>query len=281
MNVCVLGLGQVGLPSALYIAHRGTDTWGYDVNEEAVIRARSENIRASTKWSEIPPADVYVVCVGTTVVDDRPNLTNLFDACQLIASSAKNNSLVSIESTILPGTCRKIHEKIFNGKLFLIHVPHRYWPGGRLEHGVNQIRPIGALNEKDLALGLKFYQEKLGINLHITPSIEVAEMSKITENAYRFVQIAFAEELKLKCEKLGLRFEDVRASCNTKWNIDILEARNGINGHCLPKDIRYLASLSNDSPLLSGAMSADAAYKQWLVEKSKLFTQSEECLVDV
>ncbi len=86
-------------------------------------------------------------------------------------------------------------------------------------------------------------------------------MSKIAENAYRFVQIAFAEELKIICDKCEIPFEELRESCNTKWNIEILEARDGIGGHCLPKDVRYLWNILK-SPLLSGAIRADEIYRK-------------------
>jgi len=81
------------------------------------------------------------------------------------------------------------------------------------------------------------------------------------------VQIAFAEELKMICESLGLDFEEVRKACNPKWNIEILEARNGIGAHCLPKDIRYLASLSEHNTLLRSAMEVDIQYRKWLKQK--------------
>ncbi|GAG78558.1 unnamed protein product, partial [marine sediment metagenome] len=92
-------------------------------------------------------------------------------------------------------------------------------------------------------------------------SIEVAEMCKVTENAYRFVEIAFAEELHTICDNLGLPFEELRKAINTKWNINILEARDGIGGHCLPKDVRYLWTIIK-SPLLQGAITADETYKK-------------------
>jgi UDP-N-acetyl-D-mannosaminuronate dehydrogenase len=89
-------------------------------------------------------------------------------------------------------------------------------------------------------------------------------MCKIVENAYRYVQIAFAEELRMMCEELGLDFNEVRRACNTKWNIEILEAREGILGHCLPKDIRYLISLTTYNTLLRSAIEVDKEYRNWL-----------------
>jgi UDP-N-acetyl-D-mannosaminuronic acid dehydrogenase len=177
--------------------------------------------------------------------------------------------LVSIESTIVPGTSRKIYENIFNKSINLVHVPHRYWAGDPVKHGVRQLRVIGAVNQGSLEVGIKFYRDMLDIPLHVCSSIEVAEMCKIAENAYRYVQIAFAEELRMICETLGLSFNEVREACNTKWNVEILEARDGIGGHCLPKDIRYLSSLTIHNTLLKGAIKADEEYRKWLSGKRK------------
>ena len=102
--------------------------------------------------------------------------------------------------------------------------------------------------------------------MHVCSSIEVAEMCKITENSHRYLQIAFAEDLKMLCAKIGMNFEDLRAACNTKWNVDIPEARDGIGRHCLPKDIRYVTSLA-PSTLLESAMKVDKEYREWLTKQ--------------
>ncbi|MGB9693272.1 MAG: NAD(P)-binding domain-containing protein, partial [Fervidobacterium sp.] len=234
MRTCIIGLGQVGLPTAVYVLRKNLEVWGYDVNPITVERAKKEGILATYNWQEIPPRDVYVICVSTMLKGDTPDLSPIFDVCKNIAKKA-HPSLVSIESTLIPGVCRKIYENIFNKNINLVHVPHRYWAEDPIKHGVKQLRVIGAINEESLNVGLKFYKDLLKIPLHIASSIEVAEMSKIAENAYRYVQIAFAEELRMICEEIGLKFNEVRVACNTKWNIEIPEARDGIKGHCLPK----------------------------------------------
>jgi len=268
MKVCVIGLGQVGLPTALYIARHGFEVEGYDIRESAVNSAKGVGIEATTRWNKVPTADIYVICINTALVSNRPDMTAIFDVCRKIVQKTKS-SLVTIESTIVPGTCRKIHENVFRWNTTLVHVPHRYWASSPLEHGVKQPRVIGAVNEKSLERGLWFYGDQLEIPLYVASSVEVAEMSKIAENACRFVQIAFAEELKIICEDLGIDFEDTKRACNTKWNVEILEARNGIEGHCLPKDIRYLISIGKNNFLMEGAVLIDNAYKKFLIEKKK------------
>ncbi|HLN45588.1 MAG TPA: hypothetical protein VK209_07760, partial [Candidatus Sulfotelmatobacter sp.] len=151
----------------------------------------------------------------------------------------------------------------------LVHAPHRYWPAQPEKHGVNQPRVIGAVNEESLRKGLDFYQNKLEIPMHPVSSAEVAEMCKITENAHRYLQIAFAEELKLICERIGLNFDELRDAMNTKWNVDLPEARLGIGGHCLPKDIRYVTSVA-PSEILESAINVDKKYRDWLNKQSKI-----------
>jgi len=265
-KVLVAGLGQVGLPTAEDIKGKGLFVLGYDISERAVLRAKNRGIKATTEWRNLPDdVDVYIICVSTSPSKDmKPNLSSIFDVCEKISEKAMDHSLVSIESTVVPGTSRKIYEDILERRLALIHVPHRYWSGDPVNHGVHQLRVIGAINDKSLEVGLGFYKDVLDIPLYVVSSIEVAEMCKIAENAYRYACIAFVEELRMICEELGLDFDEVRNACNTKWNIDMLEARDGIGGHCLPKDIRYLASLTEHNLLLKSAILVDEQYRKWV-----------------
>jgi len=268
-KVCVIGLGEVGLPTAKYVSKLGLDVFGYDISIEAVRKAKKEGIKATIKWDEIPPVDVYIICVSTGLKENTPDFTSIFDVSKKIKekidlSNQQTKPLVSIESTVVPGLSRRIFEDIFKQSCLLVHVPHRYWKEDPIKYGVKQLRVIGGIDKESLKVGVDFYQNFLGIPLYVVTPIEVAEMSKIAENAYRYVQIAFAEELRMICEELGLNFEDVRRACNTKWNIEILEARDGIGGHCLPKDIRYLITLSKHNVLLKSAITVDNQYREWL-----------------
>ncbi len=269
LDVCVLGLGAVGLPTALYVKERGLNVYGYDISERAVKKAHAYGIEASVDWNDVPICDVYIVCVSTLLKEDgSPDMDPVFDVCEKISGKMKRSSLISIESTIVPGTCRKVYDEILNKKGFLVHVPHRYWEGDPINYGVRQLRVIGGINDASLERGLHFYGRVLDIPLHMVPEIEIAEMCKVAENAYRYVQIAFAEELRLICESLKLDFEEVRKACNTKWNVEILEARKGIGGHCLPKDVRYFIHLNPDLALICrAAVKLDEIYRKWISRK--------------
>lgn len=269
MKVCVVGLGQVGLPVAQYAQAKGLEVWGIDINPATVENARKTGkFKLTSSWQDVPEVDFYILCVTTSQRNDAPDLSPVFDVCKKISEKAKPSALVSIESTIIPGTCKKIFEAIFKNKINLVHVPHRYWALDPEKHGVNQIRVIGAVNPESLSVGLKFYQGTLGIPMHVVSSAEVAEMCKITENAHRFLQIAFAEELKMICARIGLDFDELRKAMNTKWNVDIPEAKTGIGGHCLPKDIRYVTSLA-PSTILESAIEVDKKYREWLSKSNE------------
>jgi len=264
MFICVLGLGTIGLPTAEYIKEKGLEVFGYDINQGAVRRAKQQGIPAFLEWREVPEADVYVICVSTWNTEGKPDLRPVFNISKRISSRTDKDDLVSIESTVIPGTSRRIYNSVFRENIKLIHVPHRYWVEDPVKHGVRQLRVIGGINQDSLDSGKEFYENLLGIPLYEVPSIEVSEICKISENAYRHVQLAFAEELRMICEDLALDFKEVQKACNTKWNIEILDARDGIGGKCLPKDIHHLASLSKHNTLLKASERVDKLYREWL-----------------
>jgi UDP-N-acetyl-D-mannosaminuronate dehydrogenase len=106
----------------------------------------------------------------------------------------------------------------------------------------------------------------LGIPMHPVSKVEIAELSKITENAHRYLQIAFAEDLYLYCQANNINFSELRDALNTKWNVNILEPREGIGGHCLPKDTKMFlqSSKSIRSKILSSAIEVDQDYRQYM-----------------
>jgi hypothetical protein len=113
--------------------------------------------------------------------------------------------------------------------------------------------------------------KSLGIPLHPVPNIEIAEISKIAENAHRYLQIAFAEDLYLYSQANGINFAELREALNTKWNVNILEPRDGIGGHCLPKDTKMFLQSSRSqkkSKLLGAAIGVDRAYREYRQAKN-------------
>lgn len=244
-TVCVIGLGQIGLPTAHCIWQRGLkegfDVCGYDKRK---VQAPFE-----TFTKEIPRCDVYVICVH----DKTPEMPNVFDVCSKITNK---EALICIESTLAVGTARRCAERF--GFKRLVHIPHRYWAADLENHGVRQLRVIGALNPVSLSKAEKFYKV-LDIPLYRVVSLEIAEAIKLAENAHRYVQVAFVEQLVLLCDMLDIPFKELKAGMETKWNVDLLEPRDGIKGSCLPKDLNFLISIG-EMPLFKGARETDKKY---------------------
>ncbi|HJS63751.1 MAG TPA: NAD(P)-binding domain-containing protein [Nitrososphaeraceae archaeon] len=119
--------------------------------------------------------------------------------------------------------------------------------------------------EENAAENLIYSKDGLHIKMHPVSSIEIAELTKIIENSHRYLQIAFAEELYLYCQATGVHFSELRDALNTKWNVEILEPRDGIGGHCLPKDTKMFLNSSPKmkSKLLQSAMEVDVMYRDY------------------
>ncbi|MCW4000718.1 MAG: hypothetical protein NWE93_10800 [Candidatus Bathyarchaeota archaeon] len=254
MKVCIMGLGNIGLPVAKY-TQQFFNVIGYDINECAVTKALTHGVKATTK----PPlADTYIICVNTYYRNNTADMTAIESCCSHIGSLNKN-ALVCFESTLQVGTARKMRLKYDLGKVAVC--PHRWWEEDQESHGVKQLRVIGAYDPQSMQQAHDFYS-KLKIPLHQVSSLEVAEATKIAENAHRYIQIAFVEELKLIADKNDIDFDEWREAINTKWNVSLLEARDGIGKECLPKDTAFLASLCPSAGLLTGAMQTNENYIQ-------------------
>jgi UDP-N-acetyl-D-mannosaminuronic acid dehydrogenase len=278
-RVLIIGLGQLGLPIAKYVKERGFDVYGYDIQQKVIERAeKNASIKRADSFSDF---DVYIICVSTHKPDDifTPQIDGLLYVVEEISRKAKNGAIVSIESTIPRGTSKKVFEML-NHRLHVAHVPHRWYALEEMEHGINQLRVIGGVHDCCLRAALQFYtgdnsnnnssssnyneNRNLGIPLHPVSDIEIAEISKIAENAHRYLQIAFAEDLYLYCKTNNLNFPELREAINTKWNVNILEPRDGIGGHCLPKDTRMFlqSSKSIKSRILTAALEVDQDYRR-------------------
>jgi UDP-N-acetyl-D-mannosaminuronate dehydrogenase len=238
-----------------------------------------------------------------------PQIDGLLSIVEKISKEAKNGALVSIESTIPKGTSKKVFEML-NHRLHVAHAPHRWYALEQEEHGVNQLRVLGGVCQCCLDVAMDFYdggiasdgnnncgsdkdskqeqmQQKqeqiqendttttyppksLGIRMHPVQQIEIAEITKIAENAHRYLQIAFAEDLYLYCQANNINFAELRDALNTKWNVNILEPRDGIGGHCLPKDTKMFlqSSKSIKSKILASAIEVDEDYRRYRQQKN-------------
>ena len=240
-KILVIGLGQLGLPAARYVKKKGFDVFGFDVNANAVDRAeRQAGIKRARDFRDY---DAYIVCISTHTTDDMflPDIQGVLSIADRISKEANNDgTLVSIESTIPMGTSEKVLE-ILGHRLHVVHAPHRWYAFEEKEHGVNQLRVIGGVYDCCIRDGIHFYNNQqpvenmnftgtistgvaslepclnssivtnnksLEIPMHPVSKIEIAETTKVVENAHRYLQIAFAEELYLYCRKNNINFSE-------------------------------------------------------------------------
>jgi len=263
-NILVIGLGQIGYHDAEYMTSLGLNVDGYDVNPKVVQQALEHGILRK-QATTFHGYDYYVIAVSTHNPDNvaQPSFNALFHTAEKLSYQGKKNALVAIESTVTTGTSEEIKD-ILGHRLHVAHVPHRFYSEEKEEHGVRQLRVLGGCEKCCTEKALRFYEETLDVPVYRVSSIELAELSKVIENSYRFLEIAFAEELKMLCDSYGWSFDELRGAVNSKWNVKILEARQGIGGHCLPKDSQMYVDLSDkvtDTSIIDSAKAADQEYK--------------------
>jgi nucleotide sugar dehydrogenase len=287
-KILVIGLGQLGLPVAKYVKEKGFDVYGYDNNHLAMDNAEKQH--GIKKLDNFRDVDVFMICISTHREDDisSPQVDGLMAITRKIAKEATNGKLVSIESTVPRGTTRKMFE-ILEHRFHVVHAPHRWYALEEDVHGVNQLRVIGGVCDCCLRTGIRFYNgveheetsdleyysgtksyRSLHIPMYSVSTVELAELSKIIENADRYLQIAFAEDLYMFCKANRISFAELRDAVNTKWNVNILEPRDGIGGHCIPKDTRmFLESSEIKSKILIAAQEVDKNYRKYIEEMVK------------
>jgi nucleotide sugar dehydrogenase len=275
-KILIIGLGQIGFSNAEYMKSIGLRVDGFDISKESIQRAINAGIIEKAAKS-FEGYDYYIICISTHLPSDMfvPYLDGVYELAKRLEREGKPGALIGIDSTIPRGTSDKIKEMVGH-KLHVCHVPHRFYIHEKKEHGVNQTRVLGASDMCCENKAIEFYHDTLGIPLFQTSKIDVAELSKIVENSYRYLEIAFAEELKMVCDGMGINFNELREAINTKWNVKILEAQGGIGGHCLPKDSEMVLELSRKfvkSSLLETAKKVDLQYRNHvspeIVEQAK------------
>ncbi len=258
MSIVVIGLGIVGsrVLKEIYTKTRGKeDVAGIDIDKKKVRKLR--------KFGAIDRLDkaydTYIICVYTT--------EQVFNLLKTLDYSKK--PLVSVESTIVPGSEKEMAEYVLKNNGFFVISPHRFRSCDPDSNIFELTRLIAGANEQSLRKGLDFYKKFMEEKKLIPTSIEYATLSKIVENAHRFVEIAIAEEIKILCDSKGYDFNELRRCANTKWNIDIKEAKDGIGGNCLPKDMGIFNELFPKNFLFKSAVNIDNLYKKVKNEETK------------
>lgn len=285
LKVAVLGLGYIGLPTAAVIARTGVKVLGIDVSPAVVETVNSGkvhieevdldglvsgvvargNLRASC---DIEPADVFVIAVPTPFTDDhRPNIGYVLQAATTIAAVLKTGDAVILESTSPVGTTEKVRDLLAElrpdlkvpgrtaetADIAIAYCPERVLPGRILVELIDNDRVIGGITPRCARKALAFYRRFVR-GACVTTSARAAEMTKLTENAFRDVNIAFANELSLVADKMAVDVWEVIRLANRHPRVNILSPGPGVGGHCIAVDPWFLVSAApEETPLIRTA----------------------------
>ncbi|MEK9132372.1 MAG: nucleotide sugar dehydrogenase [Patescibacteria group bacterium] len=253
-TVAVLGLGYVGFPLAvLLVKSKKYKVYGLDISPIAVKRAnsalKSSSFDASSNFENIKYADIVVVCVPTPVKKKyQPDYEPLKKACESIVKNSTNRQLVIIESTINPGTCEEVvlpvlekYGKVAGRDFLLAHCPERIDPGNKKWTLLNIPRNVGGIDEESAACAAQFYKSFLKSNIKVLSTIKAAEATKIVENTFRDINIAYVNELAMSFDALGIDLlEVIEGSSSKPFAFMPHYPGVGVGGHCIPVDPYYL-----------------------------------------
>ena len=292
-KVVTIGLGYIGLPTSALIANNNIHVHGVDISQhvvdtinagkihivepdldKAVAKAVSEGyLKADTKPVE---ANVYLIVVPTPFKGNhQPDISYVAAATKAIIPLLKEGDLYIIESTSPIGTTEKMMDYIFAerpelvGKIFLAYCPERVLPGNVMYELVHNDRVIGGVNEASTQKALAFYGQFVSGALHPT-NARTAEMCKLTENASRDSQIAFANELSLICDKADINVWELINLANKHPRVNILQPGCGVGGHCIAVDPYFItADFPMESRMIAQARETNNYKSFWCAEKVK------------
>lgn len=301
-TISVIGLGYIGLPTAAVFASRKKRVIGVDVNQQAVDTinrggihivepdldmvvhaAVSEGYLRATTRAE--PADAFLIAVPTPFKGDHePDLSYIESASRAIAPVLKKGDLVILESTSPVGATEQMAAWLAtarpdlsfpqshgeNSDIRVAHCPERVLPGHVLRELVHNDRVIGGMTAKCSEAAVKLYKIFVEGECVIT-NARTAEMCKLTENSFRDVNIAFANELSIICDKLDINVWELIQLANRHPRVSILQPGPGVGGHCIAVDPWFIVSSApEEAKLIRSAREVNDGKPQWVEEKVKL-----------
>lgn len=292
-KVVTVGLGYIGLPTSALIANSGIKVHGVDISQHVVDTINAGKIhivepeldKAVAKavqdgllnaGTTPVPADTYLIVVPTPFKGDHePDISYVQAATEAVLPLLKDGDLYIIESTSPVGTTEKMMSLIFSkrpeleGKISLAYCPERVLPGNVMYELVHNDRVIGGVNEQSTQKAIEFYSQFVKGELHPT-NARTAEMCKLTENSSRDVQIAFANELSLICDKAGINVWELISLANKHPRVNILQPGCGVGGHCIAVDPYFIVSeFPLESRIIGKAREINNHKAFWVAEKIK------------
>lgn len=291
MKATFIGLGYIGLPTAIITAKHRIQTVGVDINPHVVEltnkgvlhfveKGLSEYLKevvdnGSFRATDKPePSDAFFIVVPTPFKGNYdPDISYVEAATKSVIPFLEEGNLFVIESTSPVGTTEKIAELIFSirpelkEKIYIAYCPERVLPGNIIHELIHNDRVIGGIDEPSTAKAAEFYARFVKGNLHKT-NAKTAEMCKLTENASRDVQIAFANELSLICDKAGIDVWELIDLANKHPRVNILQPGCGVGGHCIAVDPYFITSaFPLESKIIGKAREINNFKPLWCAEK--------------
>lgn len=293
MKACFMGLGYIGLPTAIIAARHGVDILGVDINPKVVEKTNAgqlhivepgmqellEDVVAKGKLraSTSPEAaDAFFIVVPTPFKGDHePDVSYVENATRMVLPYLKKGDLYVIESTSPVGTTEMMADIIYSerpelkGEIYIAYCPERVLPGNVIYELVHNDRVIGGIDEASTAKAMEFYSQFVEGKLHPTNS-RTAELCKLTENSSRDVQIAFANELSMICSKAGINVWELIELANKHPRVNILQPGCGVGGHCIAVDPYFItAAYPKEARMIAQARETNTYKALWCVEKIK------------
>lgn len=291
MKACFMGLGYIGLPTAIIAAKHGVNVLGVDINsgvveminqgklhiiEPGMEEYLQEVVNAGLLKASTTPeiSDAYFMVVPTPFKGNHePDISYVEAATRSVLPYLKEGDLYVIESTSPVGTTEKMQSLIFSerpelkDKIYIAYCPERVLPGNVIYELVHNDRVIGGINPESTDKAIEFYSQFVQGTLHKT-NCKTAEMCKLTENSSRDVQIAFANELSLICDKAGINVWELIELANKHPRVNILQPGAGVGGHCIAVDPYFItADFPYESQLISKAREINNYKSFWCAEK--------------
>lgn len=286
-----MGLGYIGLPTAIIAAQHGIKIIGVDINPKVVDMTNQGKLHiielgmqellqevvadGRLKASTIPEeSDAYFIVVPTPFKGDHePDISYVEAASRTVIPFLKEGDLFVIESTSPVGTTDKIQNIIFTlrpelkDKIYIAYCPERVLPGNVIYELIHNDRVIGGMNDDSTDKAIDFYSRFVQGNLHRT-NCKTAEMCKLTENSSRDVQIAFANELSLICDKADINVWELINLANKHPRVNILQPGCGVGGHCIAVDPYFItADFPMESKIIATARNINNYKTFWCAEK--------------
>lgn len=288
-----MGLGYIGLPTAIIAAKHGVDVIGVDINPKVVettnqgklhiiepgMEEMLQQVIAAGKFKAYTTpqeSDAYFMVVPTPFKGDHePDVSYVEAATRAVLPLLKEGDLYVIESTSPIGTTEMMAGIIFaerpelKDKIYIAYCPERVLPGNVIYELVHNDRVIGGLTPESTDKAIAFYSQFVKGELHKT-NCRTAEMCKLTENSSRDVQIAFANELSLICDKAGINVWELINLANKHPRVNILQPGCGVGGHCIAVDPYFITSdYPEESKIIATARNINNYKSSWCAEKVK------------